>query len=280
MLVRVRGQVTSVRVNPATLVVNVNQTSQLAPVVTADPGVSQAVVWMSSDVAIATVSSAGVVAGIAHGAATITATSVADPTKQATAFVDVRGRVHSVVVSPSPASLRPGATLQLTATVDADPGVSRAVSWTTGNAAVATVSNTGMVTGVADGTTTITATSLANPLRVGSAQVTVVSTAVTIAQRTPSVAAGATVRLTAVVTGPPGVTQSVTWTSRATTVATIDATGLVTGVATGTAWIAAQSVDEVLATDSVLVTVTACVPNAIAISPSPWAPCCPPRRAS
>lgn len=272
VLVRVRGHVTSVRVNPATLVVNVNQTSQLAPVVTADPGVNQAVTWTSSDASIATVSSAGVVAGIAHGSVTITATAVVDPTKQATASVDVRGQVRAVTVSPSPAGLRANTTLQLTATVDADPGVSPGVSWTTGNAAVATVSQTGLVTGVSDGTTTITAKSLADPSRVGSAQLTVGAMAVTIAPRTPSVAAGSTVQLTATVTGPPGVNPTLTWTSRATTVATVGATGLVTGVSAGTAWVLGQAVHDALAKDSVLVTVTACVPSAIVISPSPLVP--------
>lgn len=269
VLLRVRGQVASVRLNPVVLTVNVNQTAQLAATVTADPGVSQAVTWTSSDATLATVSNAGAVAGLAQGRVTITATSVADPTKQATATVDVKGQVHAVAISPSPAGVRTNSTLQLVANVNADPGVSRAVSWTTANPAVATVSSAGVVTGIVDGTTTITATSHADPQRVGTVQLTVFSLVVSITPRTPNVAAGATVRLTATVTGPPGANQKVTWTSRSTTVAAIDATGLVTGVAAGSTWIVAQSGDEALATDSVPVTVTACVPNAIAITPSP-----------
>jgi len=71
--------------------------------------------------------------------------------------------VASVVVSPSSVELKSiGATQQLTATpLDASgtavPG--RSVSWATSNAVVARVSANGLVTGIAAGTTTVTATS-------------------------------------------------------------------------------------------------------------------------
>ena len=62
--------------------------------------------------------------------------------------------VASVVVSPSAPTLAVGATQQMTATVkDADGNVltGRMVTWLSGNPAVAAVSDTGLVTAVADG---------------------------------------------------------------------------------------------------------------------------------
>ncbi|HXB07989.1 MAG TPA: Ig-like domain-containing protein, partial [Puia sp.] len=66
--------------------------------------------------------------------------------------------VTGVTVSPGTATVAAGLTTQLTATVAPANATNQAVSWTTSNAAVATVSGTGLVTGVAAGTAVITAT--------------------------------------------------------------------------------------------------------------------------
>ncbi|MNW17250.1 Bacterial Ig-like domain (group 2) [compost metagenome] len=52
-------------------------------------GASQTVTWSTSDATKATVSETGLVTGVAVGSATITATSVADPTKIDTCAVTV-----------------------------------------------------------------------------------------------------------------------------------------------------------------------------------------------
>lgn len=67
--------------------------------------------------------------------------------------------VTSVTVTPATATIEPAGTQQLTADVVVVGGASQAVTWTTSNAAAATVSAGGLVTGVADGTATVTATS-------------------------------------------------------------------------------------------------------------------------
>jgi uncharacterized protein YjdB len=66
--------------------------------------------------------------------------------------------VTGVSVSPTSASLSVGATQQLTATVSPANATNKNVSWASSNAAVATVSASGLVTGIAAGTATITAT--------------------------------------------------------------------------------------------------------------------------
>src|SRR4029077_14739203 len=68
----------------------------------------------------------------------------------------------SVTVSPASPSVPVGQTVQLTATPkdgSGNPLSGRTVTWATSNAALATVSASGLVTGVAAGTATITATS-------------------------------------------------------------------------------------------------------------------------
>src|SRR5437899_10970110 len=70
--------------------------------------------------------------------------------------------VASVSVSPAAASVLVGATVQLVATpkdANGTPLSGRAVSWSSNNTSVATVTSSGLVTGAAAGTPTITATS-------------------------------------------------------------------------------------------------------------------------
>jgi len=66
--------------------------------------------------------------------------------------------VTGVTVSPASATINAGATVQLTATVAPANATNQAVSWTSSNTAVATVSASGLVTAIAAGTATITAT--------------------------------------------------------------------------------------------------------------------------
>src|SRR5437588_1545446 len=70
--------------------------------------------------------------------------------------------VATVTVAPATASVQVGLTVQLTATTKDANGntlTGRTVTWSSGNTGVATVSSSGLVTGVAAGSATITATS-------------------------------------------------------------------------------------------------------------------------
>lgn len=101
----------------------------------------------------------------------ITATSEA---KAGTATLNVTAiPVGSVTVTPTSASVVAGATVQLSTTVKDSVGTTvtdRLVTWTTSNSAVASVSSTGLVTGVAAGSAMIIATS---ETRVGISAITI-----------------------------------------------------------------------------------------------------------
>src|SRR5207245_1111893 len=203
------------------------------------------VTWASGAPAARAVGARGLATRLAKGQATITATAEG---QQATAAVTVMlAPVSSVTVTPNPATVQIGQTLQLTATLkDANQNVltGRVVTWASGNTGVATVSSTGLVTGVAQGQATITAASEGQQ---GTAAVTVIPVPVASVTVTPTpatVPAGQTLQLTAttkdangnVLTG-----RVVTWASDNAAVATVDSTGLVTGVTQGQATITATS---------------------------------------
>jgi uncharacterized protein YjdB len=94
----------------------------------------------------------------------------------------------SVTVSPSTASVGVGETVQLTATVNPSNASPKTVTWTTSNSSYATVSTSGLVTGVAAGTVTITATSTSNSSLSSSCTVTVTASSTSIPGVTNSVA--------------------------------------------------------------------------------------------
>ncbi len=113
----------------------------------------QTVTWVSTNPALASVSSTGLVTGVALGGpVTITATAQG---VSGTAMVTVIPvPVASVSVTPVSPQLAVGGTVQLAATArDASGNVlaGRAISWMSTNAAVATVSTGGLVTGVTPG---------------------------------------------------------------------------------------------------------------------------------
>ena len=97
--------------------------------------------------------------------ASITTTTQGGGTRADTSQVTITGGtvpVGSVVVSPATGSVEAGKTIQITATTkDANGNVltGRAITWSSSNTAVATVSTGGLVTGKAVGSATITAAS-------------------------------------------------------------------------------------------------------------------------
>ncbi len=80
--------------------------------------------------------------------------------------------VTSVTVAPTTANVQVGKTRDLEAVVAPD-GASQQLNWTTSDATKATVSQTGLVSAVAVGTATITATSAADPTKSDTATITV-----------------------------------------------------------------------------------------------------------
>jgi uncharacterized protein YjdB len=138
---------------------------------------SSDVTWSSSDTATLTVDSAGQVFGESVGSATLTATSVEDPTKADTATFSIAAGSTDVSITFSGSDA--GASRALIPSDTIDFGVSvtpsnrpQSVTWASSDEAVVSVSD-GTVTGVAIGTATITATSTYNGAAVDSIEITV-----------------------------------------------------------------------------------------------------------
>jgi uncharacterized protein YjdB len=164
----VQPLVTSVVVFPATAAMPLGSTRTLTVTVSDKNGIAltgRAVAFSSSNPAVATVNGSGVVVATSIGRAVISAKAVQDDVT-GTATIDVvQAPVSSVAITPAGSqTVFQGLTLQLSATLrdnNQPPNIltGRAINWTTSNPAIATVSSNGLVTGVALGSTQITAES-------------------------------------------------------------------------------------------------------------------------
>jgi uncharacterized protein YjdB len=200
------------------------------------------VIWSSSNLAVATITSAGVASGVATGTSTIQAVSgsvIGSTTLTVTAVLS------SIVVTPANPSIAKGATQQFTAAGTFSDGstqnLTSTATWSSSNTAVATINSAGLVSGVSAGASTIQATSGSvsgsTTLNVTAA----VLSSIAVTPTNPSIAKDATQQFTATGTFSDGsiqnLTSTATWGSSNTAVATINSAGLASAVGTGSATI-------------------------------------------
>lgn len=177
--------VTAVQLTPATATVAGGATQQFSAVVEGTNSPSQAVTYSyTPQPAGSSLSSTGLFTAPAATASvqnfTITATSVADPTKFDTSTVQVPAAgaptVNSVTVSPATATVPGEGTQQLTATVNVSNGAAQTVTWSVSPVG-ATVSPTGLFTAppaiLFAQTFTVTATSTVDGSKQGTSVITV-----------------------------------------------------------------------------------------------------------
>ena len=247
----------SIEITPNKGTLSIGQSSQLSARLKDAQGnivAGRDVSWSSSDTAIVTVSNAGMLTAISDGESTITA-SVEGVSGFAT--VTVSGApVASISVSAQSASISVGQTQQLTASVsDAGGNIlnDRIMSWTTSNEASATVSNAGLVTGIALGSSTITGTSEGKSATVVvEVSVSPVSS-VSVTPQSVKLSAGQTQQLSETVTDKDGNVLSgfvIIWSSTNSASVTVSNTGLITGIAPGSSSITA-TIEGKIATASV-----------------------------
>lgn len=165
--------------------------------------------------------------------------------------------VESVKITPSPASVVAGETLELKAEITPENATPQSIEWGTRNASIASIDKqTGVVTGVevgevqvyviVDGKTAVCAlTVTAAPIRVETIELSKTEMALFV---------GKSETLTATISPENATYPTVTWKSSDEAIATVDESGKVVAVAEGTATITATA-DEKEATCTVTVSV-------------------------
>jgi alpha-tubulin suppressor-like RCC1 family protein/uncharacterized protein YjdB len=249
--------------------ISIGRTRQLAALLKDAGGAElgdRVVTWTSSDPSVAEVSGIGAVTAHQAGTATITATSEGKRDEFGVVVeetvVDQPAAAAQLAVTGGGKAIDPGQTLDLGATVkDAKGNVlsDRTVVWSSADPRIATVSSSGVVTGIGAGQTVITASSEGKS---GEARVTVnrpreiekppvpvpvavaVAKVALIAPANPSVTVGEVLRLSAQPTDGEGNAlpdRQVAWKSSDEAVARVANDGGVTGVSRGSATISASA---------------------------------------
>jgi uncharacterized protein YjdB len=258
------GPLVSIAVTPPSPAVTVGQTLQFTATGTSSDGttgdITSLVIWSSSTPGLASIiatgRNAGLATGVAPGSATITATLGAVVSTPATTLT-VFPVLVSIAVAPQTVSISAGQQQPFTATGrysdQSQFDITTQVVWSSSNTSAATIisspgnNNSGVATGVAAGSTMITAT-LGGVASQPIAMLTVSPAAlvsINITPRNQSIAAGLSSNLTATGNYSDSNTQDLTataaWASSAIGVATITAPGQVQGIAVGSATITATA---------------------------------------
>ena len=141
-----------------TLIVTVGNSESVEVSIYPENASNQEVIWEVTEGADVVSVENGLVTGLKEGTATIKVTSSDNSEVSATCTVTVINQaVESVSLNVSETTVSVGKTETLVATINPENASNKNVSWSSDNTSVATVEN-GVVTGVAEGTATITVT--------------------------------------------------------------------------------------------------------------------------
>ena len=152
--------------------------------------------------------------------------------------------VSGVSLNKTAVTLSIGASEALTATISPENVTDKEVYWASSNAAVATVTNSGLVKGVGEGTAIVTVTTVDDG-HTATCVVTVVVpvTSVSLNSTSLSILAGESRTLVATVEPANATNRNVTWSSSNPLVAAVSENGTVTGISAGSATITVRTVD-------------------------------------
>ena len=234
---------TGVTLSKTSLTLDKGKTQTITATVTPSNATDKSVTWSSSNSSVATVSNGKITA---KGAGTATITAKTSNGKTATCKVTVQIGVTKITLNKTAATIKKGETLKIKATVSPSNAVNKAVTWTSSNTKVATVSD-GTVTAKGLGTATITAKTANGTNATCTINVVgndyVIVTGLIMNKSNITMGQNETYALNANVYPPNATNKTVNWSSSDSNVVTVSADGKITAKKNGTAVIFARSAD-------------------------------------
>ncbi|WP_064605026.1 Ig-like domain-containing protein [Photobacterium sp. J15] len=257
--------IVSIQITPLSLSLAKNNTSQLSVLATYSDSrtenVSNVVSWSTEDSAIMSVSNTGLVTGLKPGNTKVSA-SLSDITSNDVDVSVTDATIKTIHIRPEAFSVAKGNTIQLSAVAkysdDSIADISHLITWSSMDTSTATISTTGLLTGVGIGNTEVTASrdTLRSNVAVAVTNAEVISIDVT--PEAPTLIKGTALPLNAMATysdqTTADITSDVSWSADDTSVATVTSEGVITGLEAGASIITAQ-LDDIYS-NSVNVTVT------------------------
>ena len=234
----------SVTISPSTINLAVNQTYQINPSITPVNATNKTVTWTSSNVAVATVSSSGLVTVRQNGTAVITARTV-DGGKTATLTITSVVSVSSISITPTAINLPINQTYQVNAVIMPTNAANKQITWSSSNSSVASVTSTGLVTARQTGTSVVKATTVdggKTSFIVVSVYIPVVSVNIT-SPSTINLFVNQTYQINYVINPANSSNKDISWASSKSNIATVSVSGLITAKSIGTTVVTVKTVD-------------------------------------
>ena len=206
---------------------------------------NKAVKWESSNASVATVNYNGYVTAVSTGFCIITCTAKDGSGVYAQCGINVVQPVTDITLNQTSLSLLPGDVLMLSATVSPANASNKKLTWSSSNTSVATVDQSGIVTAVAVGDCTITASATDGSGTKAECAVSVIRlvTGIALSPTSLSLEPGSVEYINCAVYPSDATNKQVTWSSSDTSVATVNEEGKVTAVAVGTCNVTCSATD-------------------------------------
>lgn len=241
--VTVTQKVKSVKLNYTNLRVAKGTSKKIVATILPSDATNKAIKWESSNPAVATVTSDGLVKAIKTGKTTITATT-ADGGFVATCNVRVIIGVTGLKLSYTKLTIPRGESRMVTAIITPSNATDQTVKWSTSDKSVATVTAAGQVTAKKTGSCVITAKTADGSYKAScTVRVVQYATSVTLDYTSVSLNVGKTKTISAKLKPYSVTDKTVKFSSSNTKVAKVDKDGKITGLYGGTALIKATSGD-------------------------------------
>ena len=198
--------------------------------------------WKSKDSSIATVNSSGKVTGVKPGETIITVKTKSGSVEYL--YVTVYNQITSMKLNYTKKTLVKGKKFTLKTIFTPSDATNKKVKWTSSNTKVASVTSTGVVSGLRGGVAVITAVS-EDGGHTASCLVTVKQpvTSITLNKSSYTLGIGKTLGLKATVKSTYSSNQKLKWTSSNIRVATVTSKGVVKGIKVGSATIKCSATD-------------------------------------
>ena len=244
-------EVNQVTLSKKSMRMKVGESETLQATISPKDATYRTLIWSSSNSSIVTVNESGKIVAIREGNATITVKSSNGKSDSIAVTVGKSSShnvdVTSISLSKNNITLEIGQTETITATVNPKNATVQALTWTSSNPAVATVTDGGKIKAVQAGTTIVTARSVNGML--SSVYVTVISggtpivevTGVVLSKTSTILEEGQTEVITASVQPANATNQTITFSSSDSSVVMVNQRGVITAMKAGSATIIAQS---------------------------------------
>lgn len=269
---KVTQPVKSVKLNTNKISWNVGRSGHFYPTVGPEEAVNTEVTYTSSNSTVATVDEDGLLTAVAPGTCTIVCASAENQNKYDTCTVTVSKKVENVDLLSAVQYMNVGTIKALAFTVLPTDATNKALSWSSTNPSVATVSSSGVVTAKKSGSCKIIAKAKDGSGKTDKCTIVVKqnATAISLSANTLTLTPNSSEMITAQIFPSDVSSKCLAWSSSNKAVATVNVRGVVTAVKEGSCTITAKATDgsgkKAVCKVTVINPVTSVVLNAHSIS--------------